>query len=318
MIYNIKNMEICSLCNTTFNNYRSLSNHKNKCTGIENIYGIIQKEYDSGLSLRDISEKYNISKHTIRINIKTRNNSQASKVARKKYPDSFIWTDEMKQNQRINRLNYLSKKSGKTAWEKKSRKELSYLEEWFNKKCEERNIYEKYDVINEYTIFPYSIDFAFINEKVAVELDGKCHFINGTERIEKDIKKDDFLISLGWKIFRIRYDQIADDSKIDELFSFIGNPKIKKNFNSLLYRSHITGKNKLEKRKINKLEYEKKQEEFIDKIINSDIDFSKLGWVNKVSEILQILPQKVNKWMKRFMWDFYDSKCFKRKPVCKK
>lgn len=311
-------MTICSLCNTEFNNYRSLSNHKNKCTGIENIYEIIQKEYDSGLSLRDLSEKYNLAKHTIRINIKTRNNSQAAKIARKKYPDSYIWTDVMRQKQRINRLNYLNKKSGKSAWEKRSRGELSYLEEWFNKKCEERNIYKKYDVINEYTIFPYSIDFAFINEKVAVELDGKCHFINGIERIEKDIKKDNFLISSGWKIFRIRYDQIADDSKIDELLYFIGNPSIKKNFNPLLYRSHITRKNKLEKRKINKLEYEKKQEEFINKIINSDIDFSKLGWVNKVSDILQILPQKVNKWMKRFMWDFYDSKCFKRKPVCKK
>jgi very-short-patch-repair endonuclease len=310
-------MTICSTCNAVFNNYRSLSNHKNKCIGIKNIYDIIQEEYDSGLSLMDLSKKYNISKHTIRINIKTRNNSQASKVAHKRYPDSFIWTDEMRQKQRINRLNYLNKKSGKTAWEKKSRKELSYLEEWFNKKCEERNIYEKYDVINEYTIFPYSIDFAFVNEKVAVELDGKCHFINGVKRIEKDIEKDNFLISSGWKIFRIRYDQVEDDSKIDELFNFIGNPTIKKNFNSSLYRSHITLKTKLDKRKINKLEYEKKQDEFIDKIINSDIDFSKLGWVNRVSETLQILPQKVNKWMKRFMFDFYDSKCFKRKSSMK-
>jgi very-short-patch-repair endonuclease len=195
--------------------------------------------------------------------------------------------------------------------------DLPILQENYIIICDE-NIYEKYDVINEYTIFPYSIDFAFINEKVAVELDGKCHFINGTERIEKDIKKDDFLISLGWKIFRIRYDQIADDSKIDELFSFIGNPLIKKNFDSLLYRTQINKKTKSEKRKENKLTYEKTQKEFIDKIINSDIDFSKLGWVNKVSDILQILPQKVNKWMKRFMWDFYYSKCFKRKPVCKK
>lgn len=306
-------MAICRRCNTEFNNNRSLSNHKNKCTGIKNLYYIIQKEYDGGLSLRDLSEKYNISKNTIRINIKTRDQSQASKIAHKKYPDSFIWTDSMKQKQRINRLNYLNKRSGDSAWEKRSRGEFSYLEEWFNKKCEDRGIYEKYDVINEYTIFPYSIDFAFINEKVAVELDGKCHFINGNERIEKDIKKDNFLISLGWKIFRIRYDQINDDSKIEELLFFIGNPTSIKNFDSLLYRRQIENKNKLGKREINKLEYEQNQKKIVDKIINSDIDFSKIGWVNRVADILQISPQKVNKWMKKFMTDFYDSKCFKRK-----
>lgn len=311
-------MTICSGCNAGFNNNRSLSNHKNKCTGIKNLYYIIQEEYDSGISLRELSEKYNISKHTIRINIKTRNQSQASKVAHKKYPDSFTWTDEMKQKQRINRLNYLSKKAGNSAWEKRSSGKLSYLEEWFDKKCVSRGIYEKYDVINEYVVFPYSIDFAFINEKVAVELDGKCHFTNGNERIEKDIQKDNLLISLGWKIFRIRYDQINDDSKIEELLLFIGNPTIEKNFDSLLYRKHPKKKNESNKRKINKLEYEKKQKQFVNKIINSGIDFSKIGWVNKVADILQIPPQKVNKWMKRFMEDFYDSECFKRRPICKK
>lgn len=51
----------------------------------------------------------------------------------------------------------------------------------------------------------------------------------------------------------------------------------------------------------------------INLIINSNIDFSKFGWVQKVSEILEITPQKVNKWMKRNMLEFYNTKCFKRK-----
>ena len=33
-------------------------------------------------------------------------------------------------------------------------------------------------------------------------------------------------------------------------------------------------------------------------IINSDIDFSKFGWVNKVAIILNISSQFVNRWMK--------------------
>jgi hypothetical protein len=46
---------------------------------------------------------------------------------------------------------------------------------------------------------------------------------------------------------------------------------------------------------------------------NSDIDFSKFGWVSEVSKIIGITPPKVNLWMKRHMKDFYEDRCFKRK-----
>lgn len=50
----------------------------------------------------------------------------------------------------------------------------------------------------------------------------------------------------------------------------------------------------------------------IENIINSDIDFSKYGWVKKVSELIEIPIQKVNGWMKKYMREFYDNECFKR------
>lgn len=51
-------------------------------------------------------------------------------------------------------------------------------------------------------------------------------------------------------------------------------------------------------------------------IKNSNITFHKFGWVNEVSNILGISPQKVNEYMKRYMPDFYENKCFKRKAPC--
>jgi len=48
-------------------------------------------------------------------------------------------------------------------------------------------------------------------------------------------------------------------------------------------------------------------------IINSDIDFSKFGWVNNVANIIKQKPQKVKVWMKKYMLDFYNKNCFKRK-----
>ena len=45
------------------------------------------------------------------------------------------------------------------------------------------NLGEKFDIINEYEIYPYFIDFCFLNNHVCVELDGRCHFKNGINRI---------------------------------------------------------------------------------------------------------------------------------------
>ena len=50
-----------------------------------------------------------------------------------------------------------------------------------------------------------------------------------------------------------------------------------------------------------------------EKIINSNIDFSKEGWVKKVSKIIGISENKGSKWMKRNMTEFYVNYCWKRK-----
>jgi very-short-patch-repair endonuclease len=145
-------------------------------------------------------------------------------------------TDESKEKLRKCRIEYLNQKNGKTAWERRASGKMSYIEQWFFDKCKEYNLPEKYDIVNEYSIFKYSIDFAFLNEKVAVELDGKCHFINGEQRIKTDIEKDEYLIKNGWRVFRIRYDELLD-SKMDELLLFIGDTIKVKNFDGQIYRN---------------------------------------------------------------------------------
>jgi very-short-patch-repair endonuclease len=146
-----------------------------------------------------------------------------------------IHTNESIHKIRKKRLEYLSKKSGNTAWECRTSGKLSYLEQWFFNRCITRELHAKYDIVNEYSISKYSIDFAFINEKIAVELDGKCHFVNGEDRIQTDVEKDEYLIQNGWRVFRIRYDELVD-SKIDELISFIGSSSAK-NFDDKIYRN---------------------------------------------------------------------------------
>jgi predicted RNA-binding Zn-ribbon protein involved in translation (DUF1610 family) len=55
-----------------------------------------------------------------------------------------------------------------------------------------------------------------------------------------------------------------------------------------------------------------KNREKVEKVLASEIDFSKFGWSGKVSIIIDKPPQKVAKWMRRYMKDFYETKCFQR------
>lgn len=123
---------------------------------------------------------------------------------------------------REKRLIFMKENPEKTAWRLKN---LSYPEKIFKNKCEELNLNEKYLIIRERPVFPYFIDFAFENEKIAVEIDGSQH--ENKDRKKRDKKKDKLLIKNGWKI--IRFPAVNINNNIDEcieiLFKFIYNEK---------------------------------------------------------------------------------------------
>lgn len=50
-----------------------------------------------------------------------------------------------------------------------------------------------------------------------------------------------------------------------------------------------------------------------DIIINSNIDFSKFGWVEKLSALFNISPNKAGVYVKQHFPDFYNERCFKRR-----
>lgn len=236
-----------------------------------------------------------------------------SMECRKALRSKQITTEETKEKIRRSRSEFFKRKTGNTPWERRAKGEMSYLEIWFHEKCIEKELYCKYDIVNEYCEHPYFIDFAFINEKVAVELDGKHHFIH-EDRIIHDNKRDKYLIDKGWKIFRIKYDELNDKS-IDSLLLFIPDNK-DKNYENRLITYNTIKNERIEKKLSEKKKNEEKKkliiEHKIKEIKESDIIFSKYGWVNKVADILRIPPQKVNSWMLNNMTDFYNTHCFKR------
>jgi len=160
----------------------------------------IQTLYNSGLSMRKILCK-GFKKRDILIALKnkSRNMHDANALAHKLYPDSFKHTEKTKLLLRKKQLKfYKDNPQAATSWRQKS---LSYPEKLFLQLIKKNDLAKKYDIVREYSFFPYFIDFAFVNIKLAVEIDGSQHW-KVQSKIERDKKKETLFLN-GWKIYRI-------------------------------------------------------------------------------------------------------------------
>lgn len=138
--------------------------------------------------------------------------------------------------QKEKRLKFMKENPEKTAWRKSG---PSYPESLFIKELKKRKWNKKFLIIRERSVFPYFIDFAFENEKVAVEIDGSQH--ENEEQIKKDNKKDNLLLKEGWRVYRVTAKQINKNIKevFDDLLKFIGQNKTKYKCNIIEYESKV-------------------------------------------------------------------------------
>lgn len=213
---------------------------------------IIEDYVKNELSLREICEKYNIKSKTYvgkLLKPVMRSVSESNVISHKRNPESFKHTEETKKKLREIRLKYMKEHPENTAWRKRNLP--SYPEECFIKFLTENGYDKKYLIEREYSVFPFFIDFAFIDLKIAVEIDGSQHILD-EERKEKDKIKDDTLIANGWRVIRISENVvktdwnkvllsiesvIGDETKTFERVGIIKTPKtqqkVKRNENGL-------------------------------------------------------------------------------------
>lgn len=176
---------------------------------------IINDYIKNNLSYREIKLKYNIKSssyvQTLLKDVK-RSPSEANKLAHKKYPEKYKHSSETKDKIRKARLKFMREHPEETAWRKRNKP--SYPEEMFIKFLNEKGYSNKYYIEREYSVYPFYIDFAFIDLKIAVEIDGSQHLEE--DRKQKDIEKDTILHQNGWKIIRFSENVVKTDWDIIE------------------------------------------------------------------------------------------------------
>jgi hypothetical protein len=168
-----------------------------------------------------------------------------------------------------------------------------------------------YAISHEYPEYPYFIDFAFHDIKVAVEIDGPLHL--KPDRALHDKKKDEDLLKKGWRVYRIRFNE-CDESGKQDFLKFLESLKPYRipvdfgNFNFDrwgLYKKKTLGPSKTREQWV----FNTRQENYqtihaprIKKIFENKetLRIQEWGWVNRVAKLLKMKPQKVSGWIKKF------------------
>lgn len=92
------------------------------------------------------------------------------------------------------------------------RGKMSSYEHWFCQKVvKEHNLAQKFDIINQYYEYPYFLDFAFLNARLDVQIDGQFHIKE--DMVISDKIRQDNLISKNWLVYHISSQDIKNNEQ---------------------------------------------------------------------------------------------------------
>lgn len=163
----------------------------------------IEKMYADGYSMYEISSKLNIRprslySHFESKDIKRRQVGESRSISNHRR-EPMKMSEESKQKIREFRIRHMQDHPNETTWLRKHQSEKSNPEIIFEKELIERNIT---GWIYNYRVNIYKYDFAFVDLKLDVEIDGEQH--ERAEQAFKDKLRDEFTMKNGWTVLRFK------------------------------------------------------------------------------------------------------------------
>lgn len=220
-------------------------------------------------------------------------------------------TDETKKLISKKRIDYLINNPDKHVWKRNTKFKSAPCEELKNKF---RSLGISF--IEEYCPFvdsAISLDIAFPDIKIGIEVNGNQHYNRDGSLKEYYQLRHNKLEEAGWTIYEIHYTLCYNIKNFEDILSLdIYN----KNYVGEYFSKKELKKEKIKKiKQINEQKNQLKIKQIEDRkllILNSGINFTKLGWVEQVANLLNISHKNTVSWIKKHMPEFY-SNCFVRK-----
>lgn len=296
-------MNLCERCGRKIN-----SQHNRWCIYSKNQIEEVRKLYNDGLSSKKIIQLgFNPTLVCFSLRGQKRSLSESMKVAHGLYPDKFKHSEKTKQclRKKINefRKNYPEKD---TRW---SERQISYPEKLFKQLIEKNELFKKYDIVREFSIFPYFIDFAFIDIKLAVEIDGSQHWTE-ENRIQSDMKKDALLLSKNWKVYRIpaflimnQIDKVETDF-LKYLQTILNQPNKKNYYNEIVEYVEFKKNEKVIQQKVKQknkeLKLRQQQEIFQKRKIDVEFLNYQKHYISKLSILWNVSHTQVRRFLLKY------------------
>ena len=191
-----KNKWVCTLCESIFETRALLQNHRHSDHKISGM------GWSKGKNLPEFFGKERFEEFTAR-----------STTSRLKSPH---FKDAEYRKKLSNSLKMAWKRNGITSsWTHKE----SYAEKYFTEII--NNNFDDKVFSKQYHLGTYFVDFAWINKKIYLEIDGEQHYKN-QDNIKHDLIRNKFLEELGWRGIRIRWAMWKQDTfKKDECIKFL-------------------------------------------------------------------------------------------------
>jgi very-short-patch-repair endonuclease len=169
----------------------------------------IQKYYDLGNTWRDLTEKFGVRAASLHKAKKSgrfisRSQSDSLKLALKKKPR--LLSTETKKKISESRIKYLKENPEKVPYRINHSSKKSWPEIVFENGLNSMGIT---GWVSRYRNSIYEYDFAWLKEKIDVEIDGGTH---KTEKVKKiDSRRDEFSRQDGWLVVRFDAERVKKD-----------------------------------------------------------------------------------------------------------
>lgn len=231
MLYQVKFMETikykCSFCNREFGTKNACNSHKGKCKQNPNAkrqqpskkwYEAMHKRKGNGSNQYTKAKELGLPK------------PELSEEARKKISNALKGDKNPSKRKDVKEKISASMKKAHTEGrahnigECRWNNEPSYPEKWFMKVLKnEFGLEKNKDYETEFSFHRFSLDFAWPDKKLCIEIDGEQHE-RFQEQKQRDVEKDKLLKEEGWKEIRKPWKEIFNEPKtfIEEVKNFIG------------------------------------------------------------------------------------------------